>query len=118
MKAKMAGAVAVVCVLLALIPSVGIARARNCPGFRASGARFAVTIQRGAEVRCSTARSVLHSFLTGHGTLHGPPNGPAYLQTWNLPYGWRCGHGAGGGACIRGGATYKTAHDYILAQSK
>jgi hypothetical protein len=92
-----------------------MAHTRHCRGFVAGGFHFAVAINRGAEVRCSTARSVLHSFMTGHGKRHGPASGPLLLQWWSLPYGWRCGHGAGGGACIRGGSSYKTANDYIMA---
>jgi hypothetical protein len=84
----------------------------------AEGTHFNVSILRGPEVKCSTADSVLHDFLSGKGKLHGPANGPAYLQTWILPHGWRCGHGTGGGACIRGGSTFKSAHDYILAQAR
>ena len=90
------------------------ARARSCPSFTLSGYVFAVKIEKGG-VTCSTARKVLRAFLSGRGKLHGPPNGPAYKQTWTL-YGWSCGHGAGGGGCIRHGSNYKNARDYILAE--
>jgi hypothetical protein len=89
---------------------------RSCGTVRAEGVTFTVTISRGA-VPCKTARTVLQAFMSGKGTLHGPPNGPAFQQTWTLD-GWSCGHGTGGGACIRGGATYRTARDYIVAQVK
>jgi hypothetical protein len=72
-----------------------------------------VTIERG-NVNCATATSVLRAFMSGKGQLHGPPNGPAYLQSWNVQ-GWSCGHGAGGGACIIGGVSAMTARDYIIA---
>jgi hypothetical protein len=86
----------------------------SCPSFRLDGSVFDVTIEKGS-VSCRTAATVLRAFLSGKGKLHGPPNGPAYLQTWTLD-GWSCGHGAGGGGCIRGGTTYKNARDYIVAQ--
>jgi hypothetical protein len=53
--------------------------------------------------------------MDGKGKMHGPPNGPASKQWWRVD-GWKCGHGAGGGACIRGGKTYRTARDWIEAQ--
>jgi hypothetical protein len=58
---------------------------------------------------------VLRDFLNGKGTLHGPPGGPAVAQSWTLDGGWKCGHGAGGGACIYGGRNYKVAKKYIEA---
>jgi hypothetical protein len=106
------------CLVAFILPGAASARNRNCRSTTAEGTRFNVTILRGPEVKCSTADSVLHNFLSGKGKLHGPANGPAYLQTWTLPHGWRCGHGTGGGACIRGGSNYETAHDYILAQAQ
>ena len=90
----------------------------HCPSMTAKGTRFRVTIKRGNEVKCSTADSVLRTFLSGHGTMHGPANGPAYLQTWTVPYGWTCGYGTGGGACIRGGSSSQNAHDWIEAQEQ
>jgi hypothetical protein len=106
------------CLAAVIVPGAASARSRHCASVTAKGIRFNVTIVRGPEVKCSTAGSVLHDFLSGKGTLHGPVNGPAYLQTWALPHGWRCGHGTGGGACIRGGSDYKNAHDYILGQAQ
>jgi hypothetical protein len=91
------------------------ARSRSCRSVIAQGTRFQVTISRG-RVSCRTARRVLRAFMSGKGKLHGPANGPAYLQSWSL-YGWRCGHGTGGGACIRHGTNYKNARDYIGAQA-
>ena len=82
---------------------------------RLSGNTFRVTIEKG-RASCQTATRVLKGFLSGHGTLHGPRNGPAYKQSYTLD-GWTCGYGAGGGACIRGGKTYLTARDQILAEA-
>jgi hypothetical protein len=84
--------------------------------FRAEGATFSATVLRG-QVTCKTARHFLSDFFHGKGTLHGPPNGPAYKQTWAVDS-WKCGYGAGGGACIRHGATYKNARDWIEALAK
>lgn len=89
--------------------------ARGCRTVVAAGTRFSVTISKG-RATCATARKVLQAFMSGRGALHGPPNGPAYLQTWTVD-GWSCGHGTGGGACIRGGGTYRTARDDIIAQA-
>lgn len=83
------------------------ARIRSCGTFRVEGAKFSATVLRGT-VKCGAARRVLKDFLSGKGRMHGPPNGPAYKQTWTVD-GWTCGHGTGGGACIHGGKTYKTA---------
>jgi hypothetical protein len=79
-----------------------------------AGTVFDVTIEKG-HASCETARTVMRAFLSGKGKLHGPPAGPAYLQTWTLD-GWSCGHGAGGGGCIRDGTSYSNARDYILAE--
>jgi hypothetical protein len=76
---------------------------------------FHVTIERG-HASCHRARHILKAFLSGKGRMHGPKNGPAAYQYWTIGR-WQCGHGAGGGGCIRGGKTYKTARDYILAVS-
>lgn len=87
--------------------------ARACGSFRLQGLRFHVTVQRGP-VRCRTARRVLRRFLAGGGVKHG---GPSSAQTyWTLGR-WKCGTGAGGGGCIRGGRTFRTARDRIIAQS-
>jgi hypothetical protein len=90
------------------------ARSRACRSFQLRGTRYSVTIKKG-RVTCRTARRVLRAFMSGKGTLHGPPNGPAYKQTWTLD-GWTCGHGAGGGGCIRHGTDYKNARDFIVAE--
>ena len=100
---------------LGIAPAAAPAATRSCGSFRLDGTTFAVTIEKG-HATCATARMVLRAFLSGKGTLHGPPNGPSYKQTWSL-YGWSCGHGAGGGGCIRGGANYANARDYILAEA-
>ena len=91
------------------------ARHRSCGHFTAAGLRFHVTIERG-HVSCHRARHVLRAFMSGKGHMHGPRNGPAAYRYWTIER-WQCGHGAGGGGCIRGGKTYKTARDYILAVS-
>lgn len=102
------------CAVLGLAASPALAHHwRACGTFRIRGATFSVTVLRGP-VRCSRARHVLRNFLLGSGKMHGPPNGPAAEQTWTLGR-WTCGHGAGGGACIRGGRTYKTARNWIEA---
>jgi hypothetical protein len=77
--------VTVAVVVLALASSgllVGSAAAKNrsCGTFRAKGTKFAATVLRGP-VSCRTTRTVLSAFLSGKGKFHGPPNGPAYLQT-------------------------------------
>lgn len=89
--------------------------ARSCGTVRAGDYRYKITIERGV-VSCPKARGVLRAFLRGKGTLHGPVNGPAAKQSWKLRR-WWCGHGAGGGACRRGGSDYANARDFILAQS-
>ena len=106
------------CAAVLFVPGTAVAGNRHCPSMTAKGTRFRVTIKRGKEVKCSTADSVLRTFLSGHGTMHGPANGPAYLQTWTVPYGWTCGYGTGGGACIRGGSSSQNAHDWIEAQEQ
>jgi hypothetical protein len=103
---------------LASDPPVHSAKHRSCGHFRAGKGykiRFHVTIERG-HVRCRTARRVLRKFMNGGGRMHGPRDGPAYRQYWTIGR-WRCGHGAGGGACVRHGKNYRTARDYIAAQS-
>ena len=87
--------------------------ARACDGFRLHGLRFHVTVERGP-VSCRTARRVLRRFLAGGGVKHG---GPSSAETyWTLGR-WKCGTGAGGGGCIRGGRTFRTARDWVIAQS-
>jgi hypothetical protein len=105
-----------VCAMAVVMTGPSSAKNRSCGTFRAQGVKFAATVLRGA-VTCAAARHVLGDFLSGKGKMHGPPNGPANKQTWTLD-GWTCGHGAGGGACIRGGKTYKTARDWIEAQAR
>ena len=117
--AAVVGAGALVVVGSIVVPPAGasrsVASARSCQPLRVHGARYRVTIEKG-HVTCHTARKVLRAFLSGHGKMHGPTDGPAYKQYWTL-YGWRCGHGAGGGGCIRHGKSYTTARDYIVAES-
>jgi hypothetical protein len=86
---------------------------RACGSVRARGLTFHVTIGKGI-VTCTEARHVLYLFMTGHGVRNG---GPASYQTYWTLGAWRCGTGAGGGACIRHGTNYTTARDYILASS-
>jgi len=115
MTARMLLGVLVVLSMVSLLaPIASSASTRNCPRFRAQGNTFEAIILRG-HPDCATVDKVLRAFMSGKGTMHGPPDGPAYLQSWTL-YGWSCGHGAGGGACIRGGSSYKNARDWIEAQ--
>jgi hypothetical protein len=107
------GTLALTCVVVALLATSAQARSKSCGTFRAHGSTLAVSVLRGS-VTCATAQHVLSDFFHGKGRLHGPINGPAYLQTWSVD-GWTCGYGAGGGACIRGGNTYTTAHYRIEA---
>jgi hypothetical protein len=95
-------------------PAAGAA-SRQCRVLRLNRNTFRVTIQKG-RASCHTATRVLKDFLSGHGTFHGPRNGPASKQSYTLD-GWTCGYGAGGGACIRGGRTYRTARDQIVADA-
>jgi hypothetical protein len=78
----------------------GIARsgttARVCDDILSLHAFYSVTVRAGSS--CSTARRVLHTFMGGGGVAHG---GPAAYQQWWSVAGWRCGYGAGGGACLR-----------------
>lgn len=111
------------CAAAVMLTATGMAQAqpravsaRTCGTVVARGVRFDVTIKKG-RASCATARKVLWAFMSGRGRRYGPANGPAYLQTWSVN-GWSCGHGTGGGACIRGGRTYRTATNYILAQAR
>lgn len=86
--------------------------ARACGHFRAEGLRFTATVVRG-HVTCRAARKVLRAFMSGRGKKHG--SGPEANLTWTL-FGWTCGHGTGGGGCIRHGTDASNARDYIVAQ--
>ena len=76
---------------------------------------------RARGVRCSKAKAVvrefhsqeMRAFLEGKGKRHGSDDATAY---WKL-YGWKCGRGSGAAACTRGGGDYRTARDYVSAQS-
>lgn len=92
----------------------GYPHSHYCPSVELGSTRYQVTVLKG-NVRCRKARRVLRDFLNGKGKMHGPPGGPASEQTWTLDGGWKCGHGAGGGACIHGGANYKVAKQFIEA---
>ena len=84
----------------ALSRPTAIAASKTCRSITAShGTRFQVTVTKGP-VSCFNARWVLRTFLSGKGTMHGPPGGPAYLQYWTVS-GWNCGYGTGGGGCSR-----------------
>ena len=106
------------CLMAMFACSSGASASRSCGTFTTSNngvtSTYAATVLRG-NVRCRVTRRVLRAFASGKGTLHGPVNGPAVAQSWTL-FGWRCGHGAGGGACIRGGSSYKNARDWIEYQ--
>jgi hypothetical protein len=103
-----------VCGTVALATTSATARQRSCSTFHASGSTFSVTVLRGP-VKCRTAKHVLRAFFSGKGKQHGPPSGGLLQQWWTVD-GWRCGYGAGGGACIRGSKSYKTAPNWIEAQ--
>jgi hypothetical protein len=99
-------ALSAIAVLVLAVPLLGefptAARAdHGCGTIHARGYTFHVTVARG-RVSCHTARKVLRAFMRGRGRMHGPKDGPAYRQYWTL-YGWKCGHGAGGGGCTRDG---------------
>jgi hypothetical protein len=111
---------AAVAVMIVLAPAASASptvheATRSCADIRSEASTFTVTIEKG-NVSCSTARKVLEAFMSGKGTEHGPPDGPQADQTWTVD-GWSCGHGAGGGACIHGGANYRVARDQIVAQA-
>jgi hypothetical protein len=103
----------VVLVSMALASATAVAGPRRCGIIYSKGSTLKVKVLHG-HVTCSKARWVLKTFFAGKGTLHGPPGGPAYLQTWSVGA-WSCGYGAGGGVCIRGGATFNTAPKRIEA---
>jgi hypothetical protein len=92
---------------------IQVVAARSCGSFTLRRYRYRVSIEKG-HVRCRRARSVLRNFLAGKGERH---EGRDQAHTYVIIGRWRCGYGAGGGGCIRHGRTYRTARDYILAQS-
>ncbi len=100
---------------LAALPASAPA-ARSCGSFRVHGVSYKVQVLRGG-VPCSEAAKTMKAFLSGQGVEHGGRNAPEYKRTWTLPGGWRCGHGTGGGACIRDGANYVVAKDWIKAET-
>lgn len=100
---------------LAALPASAPA-ARSCGSFRLSGKSFRVQVLRG-KVSCSEATKTLKAFMSGGGVEHGGHSAPEYKKSWTLPGGWRCGHGTGGGACIRDGANYVVAKDWIKAET-
>ena len=89
------------------------ARARSCGHIRVEDNRFRVTIERG-KVRCRKAREVFRIYLSGGGERH---EGKDSAHTYVVIGRWRCGAGTGGGGCIRKGKSFRTARDYIIAQS-
>lgn len=60
---------------------------------------YKITVFNG-HVSCPTATGVIRAFWSSHGVVHhgGPSDAQSYwtLKAWP---GWRCGQGAGGGAC-------------------
>jgi hypothetical protein len=110
--------VSVVALSLAL-PAGASAQHRSCPQFTITARDYRsvenLTIHRGT-VSCAEAERVVRDFTAGRGIEHG--SGPEADKSWTVD-GWTCGHGAGGGACLRGGAdgrsasNYRTAKDYI-----
>jgi hypothetical protein len=101
------------------LPSTATAGTRKCPQFTITARSYRsvehLVIRRGS-VSCSDAQKVVRDFVAGRGVEHG--SGPEADRSWTVD-GWTCGHGAGGGSCLRGGATglsassYRTAKDYI-----
>ncbi len=63
---------------------------------------YTITVFNG-HVSCQTATGVIRAFWSGHGVTHhgGPSDAQSYWTLKNWP-GWRCGQGAGAGACTRG----------------
>jgi hypothetical protein len=106
-------AVAALLAVLSVWTAPASARTRRCGTVHVGSAAFAVTIRKG-HAGCATARHVLRVFFSGGGVHH---DGPDEAHTWVGIGRWRCGRGTGGGGCIRGGRTYLTARDYILAQA-
>jgi hypothetical protein len=85
---------------------------RSCGEIVVAHAFYAVAISRGGVV-CATARRVLREFMGGGGVEHGGPS--AAQMVWSLGR-WRCGFGAGGGGCIRGGSNTMNAGSVISAE--
>jgi hypothetical protein len=111
----LAAALAVACLMVVATKAASgspVSAARSCGHFHAQGLRFRATIVRG-RVTCKGARKVLRAFMSGRGKKHG--SGPEANLTWTV-FGWTCGHGTGGGGCIRHGNDASTARDYIVAQ--
>jgi hypothetical protein len=105
-------ATAAVTAVMLVAPGMSVATSRSCRGFDLYGSHYNVTIHKGT-VRCKQARNTLRSFLSGNGVEHG--SGAEANKYWTLPHGWKCGHGAGGGACIRHGHSYQDAKAFIEA---
>jgi hypothetical protein len=95
-------------------PIATAAKSKSCRSVSVAGTHLHVTIERG-RVNCQRARQVFRTFFSGKGQMHGPPGGPAYLQTWTVGK-WTCGYGAGGGGCTRDGSNSTNSRDYILAE--
>jgi hypothetical protein len=85
------------------------AHMHTCHQFRIGGDTENLMVRRGP-VRCSEAQRVIRDWLAGHGVEHG--SGPEANRRWIVDN-WTCGHGAGGGGCIRGGSSYRNARDVI-----
>lgn len=112
----MKGLVVLLAALAALLGASSASAYRHCGTFDHGEDTFSVVVEKGA-LPCWEARHVLHAFLSGQGIEHGGATSPSYEKTWSLHRGWKCGHGAGGGACVRGGSTYLTARDWVIAQT-
>jgi hypothetical protein len=84
-------------------------QAHSCTQIDAGGQIFHVKIHKGP-VSCGEAQSILRTFFSGGGVEHG--SGAEYKRTWTIGN-WRCGHGAGGGGCIRGGSNTENASSWI-----
>lgn len=76
---------AAVVVSSALATTPADASTRSCGIFRAASQTFSATVLRGS-VTCRRTRQVLKDFFDGMGTMHGPPNGPAYKQCSQASY--------------------------------
>lgn len=99
---------------LAALPAPAPA-ARSCPSLRFGARSYRVRVMHGP-VSCAEATKTFKAFLSGRGVEHGGRNAPEDGKTWTLAGGWTCQHDAGEDACIRGGANYVVAKDWIKAE--
>jgi hypothetical protein len=73
------------------------------PAYGEPGSYYRITVFN-RRVSCGTASALIRGFWSGRAVHHG---GPSDAQSWwTIPGypGWRCGQGAGAGACTRAGS--------------